>query len=154
MSLRLSGVLTLVLAVSLAVKATALVAIEDAPAVDPDHVLVRALHDAGFVIGKTMEGTDPVVTRTDMGDCRLLYARVAPLGWHRNVFSRFIQSDETLSFLFRDRLWPSQPVWETSLSYFRMRLLRYAGKSAREEPVWALVASAGCDRALSRWAGL
>lgn len=113
-------------------------------AADPWQALERGLRDAGFERDVALPESQPRLLSVSRGDCRLLIAQVSPRGWHRDLMERLTKPGETRHFVFRNVIGSEQDVLATSLSFYRMRLLRYAGINAAEEPVWGVISSAGC----------
>jgi hypothetical protein len=111
---------------------------------DPRLLLEASLRAAGFRTEAPLPDSQPALLPATRRSCSLLIAQISPLGWHRDLLERLTRPGETRHFAFRGEVGESQQVLETSLSFYRMRILRYAGLSAAEEPVWGIIASPEC----------
>jgi hypothetical protein len=148
---RLEWTLAFALVATLSVKLWAATASASQIDTDPSLALGQTLADAGFHVEAPLGDTDPPFVPATRDECRLLVARASPLGWHRSLFERYETADRTLSYAFRDELTSQQDVLQTSLAYFRFRLMRYVGIRDTEEPVWAILASTPCSLEGLRW---
>jgi hypothetical protein len=78
------------------------------------------------------------------GQCSLFVAALSPQGWHRHLIRKLAPSGSQLLFLFNGTSYDDQPVMLTRAYYYWSRLLRLAGRSPADRPVFGVVGSSEC----------
>jgi hypothetical protein len=88
------------------------------------------------------------------GGCELSVAEAAHQGWHQDALRRSAAQEDQVSFFFRGRMYPGQPVWQTRLSGYWAAFLQNLGLNAQAYPVIGIVSSPACKLDAMPWAEL
>ena len=94
--------------------------------------------------------TDEVVNYTPIiqankASCHLQIARLTPDGSNWDLIRHLTMGKESLSVIFRGRVYSKQPTLWTVLSYFWSRFLRELGLIRHITPVLAVAANSSCN---------
>lgn len=110
-----------------------------------------ALADIGFEVAGYLQDRDPPLLSVHKAGCAMLIANVSPLGWHRDVLSKIVRSNEQLFFVYQGTIFQVQPVWRTSAHYHWDRLRSYVGLADRDELVLGIIAARSCGAMELNW---
>jgi hypothetical protein len=142
-------VLALVLVASLALKAANSAAVPDKASDWVTERMAEFLQKREFEITRNPSDVDLVSLFAVRDQCRILIANVSPLGWHRDVIRKITPDGSRLTYIFKGQLYEDQPILQTWLDHYWIRLRQSIGLSPSISPTIAVVQSAQCDVAKS-----
>ena len=87
----------------------------------------------GFNVGAPLPNIDPPMIPASKAGCTYRITQVDPGGVLRDVLAQLAGPSERLFFVFRGKVFVSQPTWATFLDYKWRRLLGYVGLPAAGE---------------------
>ncbi len=106
-------------------------------------------HFSVSVMDRAEQGK-PTVTATS-GLCRMIVIRSPALGWDRDLIRRYAEAEDQIFVVFRGRIYPDQPTFQTVVDTLWSRFQRELGLTASPSPVFAVVARTGCEADRLPW---
>ena len=106
--------------------------------------LAAFLERQGFNVGALLPNIDPPMIPASKAGCTYRIAQVDPGGVMRDVLAQLAGPSERLFFVFRGKVFVSQPTWATFLDYKWRRLLAYVGYQPPQRPILGIIASEDC----------
>jgi hypothetical protein len=110
-----------------------------------------AQHQFSVVVGEEILYGSPVITASS-GECRLLVAKISPLGDSIDEVQSLATKTDRTFIVFRGSIYNTQPLLLTFLNYVWFRSLSRLGLVSHIPPVLAVVSS--CDAEQLPWGEL
>ena len=101
------------------------------------------------VAEKVEEGQPSLLARA--GPCRMLIALSPPTASDRDLVRRHASPGDQVFVVFRGRVYAEKPTWLTVSDFLWARFRRELGVTVRAAPIFAVVASPGCDAERLPW---